>query len=141
MRAAARLALSMALLCTLAACSWNSTEEPRLGVEWAPGQRGYGEIEPDEIFNGGVPTGHVFDVEWESWGDDQAIAHGTGYHEQPGCGSACALARPATVVAFDLGECDGHRAYRQVRWFLVEEGESVDLGGDPWYDICTPYEE
>ena len=61
--------------------------------------------------------------------------HGTGYYAPPGLGANAATEQPATVVAFDLGECDGHRAYRQVRWFFVEQGDAVNLDGEPFKRI------
>lgn len=114
--------------------------DPTVGVAWANGTEGYGEVAPVKIYNGGVPTGSVFDIEWENWGGDTAIGHGTGYYET-GTFAAGALAEPATVVAFDLGQCDGQLAYRQVHWFFTGKGEEIDLSGEPNYDICTPYVE
>jgi hypothetical protein len=126
---------AMAGLLLLLACGDAAVQEPVLGATWAPGTVGYGTARPSELFNGGVATGHVFDIVWDSWGDDPAVGHGIGYYSATG-GSSSALEHPATVVAFDLGDCDGRNGYRQVRWFFVEQGQAIDLGGEPWYAIC-----
>lgn len=111
-------------------------EVPTLGRDIGfNGAVGFGEIRPQEIYYGGVPTGRVFDIEWESWGESKAVGHGTSYYDN-GHGSAGSLRRPATVVAYRLGNCRGLPAYLDVRWFFEGEGDQIDLSGDSVYDIC-----
>jgi hypothetical protein len=112
-------------------------DAPRLGKDIGfYGAVGFGEVEPDEISYGGVPTGRVFGIVWESWGGDEAVGHGTGYLAPDGAGSAAAIERPATVVAFKLGDCAGDRAYLDVRWFFEEDGQEIDLSVPATYNIC-----
>ena len=115
----------------------DSREVPTLGRDIGfNGALGFGEVEPPEIGYGGVPTGRVFDIEWQSWGSDEAIGHGTGYMETAGGGAASSVPRRATVIAFGLGDCDGDPAYLDVRWFFEEDGDKIDLSGPAAYNIC-----
>jgi hypothetical protein len=91
-----------------------------------PGQRGIGTVRPASISNGGDPTGIVEQVTWESWGGEVAMGDGVGYYVGPGEGGADARPEPATVFAFDLGDCHGQLAYRAVQWFFPEQGEHYD---------------
>jgi hypothetical protein len=52
---------------------------PRLGVVWAPAQRGYGQVKPPTVDNGGDPTGLVEHVRWIGWGTDHAVGTGKGW--------------------------------------------------------------
>ena len=134
-----RRALVALALVIAAGCSGRGGDGagvPVLGRYWGA-TRGYGTAAPNEIFNGGTRTGLVFDIEWESWGDETAIGHGTGYLAPPGIGANGAAEEPATVVASDLGDCNGVYAYRDIRWFFVEAGESISFDGEPWYDTCA----
>lgn len=115
----------------------SSSDAPTLGKDIGFSSAvGFGEVEPDEIGYGGVPTGRVFGIEWESWGDDEAVGHGTSYLAPDGSGAASSVERPATVVAFRLGDCAGDPAYLDVRWFFEEDGEPIDLTGPATYNIC-----
>ncbi|MCU1488137.1 MAG: hypothetical protein JWN67_4883 [Actinomycetia bacterium] len=125
-----------------AACSdgghTHAVGRPTLGLVWANAQRGYGEVAPHYISNGGDGTGVVRDIKWETWGHDIAIGNGTGYYstESP----AAAGPAPAVVIAFDLGDCDGQLAYRKVRWFFPAKGDPINLSDDvDDYDLCERY--
>lgn len=112
-----------------------SFEVATLGVVWASNQEGYGEIEPDRIFNGGDPTGLVTDVRWESWGDDTATGHGTSVWAGGDTTVADAPQGEAVITAFDLGDCNGQLAYRAINWYFPEYGESFDPNS--YINICT----
>lgn len=93
-----------------------------LGRVWAAGgQVGYGDVRPTEIFNGGDPTGHVWDVTWRSWGQSRAIGNGMGFTFARYV--ADGHREPATVVAFDLGTCGGKVMYRKIDWFFPQRNE------------------
>lgn len=85
--------------------------------------KGLGQSRPDLIYFGGDPTGRVMDVTWSSWGGDKAEATGLGNWREAGVGTHEA---PATVVAFDVGTCNGKRAYRKAAIFFPQRGESFD---------------
>jgi hypothetical protein len=109
---------------------------PLLGVVWSPYQSGIGTVRPSGIGYGGDPTGYVRHVTWESWGGTQAIGHGIGWYVGPNTPSvADGRSEPATIVAWDLGNCLGHRAYLQLSWFFTTEGQKVSHTGS--YDICS----
>jgi hypothetical protein len=109
---------------------------PVLGRTWGPYQRGYGEVKPYAIDNGGDPTGIVEHVHWRSWGADRAVGHGVGYFQPPGKIVADSVVEPASVVAFDLGTCNGLRAYNAIQWYYPQHGEKFDP--TRWYiNICT----
>ncbi len=112
-----------------------SFEVATLGVVWASSQEGYGEIEPDRIFNGGDPTGLVTDVRWDSWGGDTATGRGVSVWEGAGATVADAPQSEAVVTAFDLGDCNGQLAYRAINWYFPEYGQSFDP--ESYINICT----
>lgn len=96
---------------------------------------GFGLVRPARIFNGGDPTGLVTGIAWASWGG--ASATGTGTSEYVGSGQSVATGREetATVVAFDLGPCDGRLMYRAVEWYFPQHGQAFRVG--QYEDICT----
>jgi hypothetical protein len=109
---------------------------PVLGRVWHPGigQTGYGEVRPTAIFNGGDPTGRAQDVRWDSWGVDRAIGHGTAEYLKPNQIVADGSFEPATLVAYDLGDCHGRIAYRALTWYFPEHGGHFD-SRDGW-NVC-----
>lgn len=84
-----------------------------------PYQEGYQAVEPEQIVNGGSPTGVVKDITWQNWGAERATGTGIGWVE--GETVAGGHEETMTVVAFDLGTCGGRRAYRAVQWFPAPE--------------------
>ena len=109
---------------------------PTLGRQWAPHQKGYGQVKPRTIFNGGDPTGLVQQVRWRSWGGRRAIGSGIGYWLWPGLGVADGSVRArAVVVAYDLGRCRGKPAYRKIQWYFPRYGGVFDRYNAS--DICT----
>lgn len=85
--------------------------------------KGLGQSRPGIIYFGSDPTGRVMDVTWSFWGGDKAEATGLGNWREDGVGTHEA---PATVVAFDVGTCNGKRAYRKADIFFPERGETFD---------------
>jgi len=111
---------------------------PTLGLPW-PGNsgRGYGEVRPAIIDNGGDPTGLVTNVTWDSWGDPTATGHGTTTY-LPSDTATVSQGRQerATVIAYQLGACGGHPAYRAVQEFFPQHGEKFNPAADT-YNACT----
>jgi hypothetical protein len=126
----------LALAGAAAAPSASADPEPTLGQVWGPpSQEGYGTVRPAKVFNGGDPTGMIWDISWSSWGGAQADGTGTSYWEAPGAAVAESVKRPATIVAYNLGTCNGQLMYQAVKWYFPGEGESFDPRGH--YNICT----
>ena len=89
---------------------------PTLGKAWAQGLKGYGQVRPQAIFDGNSIYNWVGNVTWKSWGGPRAI--GTGYMKDLSHASNAVLAPwgEVMVVAYDLGPCDGHLAYRRIEF-------------------------
>jgi hypothetical protein len=47
------------------------------------------------------------------------------------------IEQDATVLASDLGACDGHSAYRAVGWFFHQHGEALQTHGS--LNACTGF--
>ncbi len=110
---------------------------PRLGQltgDFAHGQ-GFGQVKPARIFNGGDPTGLVTHVTWSSWGGPRAQATGTSEYVGPSQSVATGRPATATVVAFDLGTCDGKLMYQAVEWYFPQHGQS--FSPHHYENICT----
>jgi hypothetical protein len=101
---------------------------------FAQGQ-GFGQVEPPKIFNGGDPTGLVTHITWQSWGSRRAIGSGTAEYVGPNQSVATGKQKPATVVAFHLGTCDGKLMYQAVEWYFPGQGQSFDP--THYENICT----
>jgi hypothetical protein len=96
---------------------------------------GFGQVKPPRIFNGGDPSGLVTGVVWSSWGGAQATATGTAEYLAPNETIAQGTQEPATVVAFDLGTCDGKLMYQAIEWYFPQHGQS--FSSSTYQDICT----
>jgi hypothetical protein len=96
---------------------------------------GFGQVEPSTVFNGGDPTGLVRDVVWRSWGGPTAVGSGTSDYVGPAQTVAGGTEEPATVVAFDLGTCQGRLMYQAVEWYFPQHGQTFDP--HRYEDICT----
>jgi hypothetical protein len=107
---------------------------PLLGLNWGPGQQGYGTERPVTIFNGGDPTGLVTKVHWSGWGTDRATGTGTGWSTQSAKDVAHGHSARARVVAFKLGTCRGKLVYRAITWFFPHEGDVFDP--NTYIDMC-----
>jgi hypothetical protein len=97
--------------------------------------RGFGQIRPTTVFNGGDPTGLVRGITWSSWGGSTATGTGTSDYVGPNQTVAGGTEESATIVAFDLGTCDGKLMYRAVEWYFPQHGQAFDPG--QYEDICT----
>jgi hypothetical protein len=112
-----------------------SRPQPILGQPWAPSQEGYGAVEPSTVFNGGDPTGLVSDVHWQSWGGATATGQGTSDDTNGAPDVASGTLATATIVAFDLGTCQGKLMYQAVEWYFQQDGESFNPHS--YMNICT----
>ena len=141
-RIAGQLAAAIAATIAVAACSTTGAPavradpQPTLGGVWNPSVRGYGTVQPSRVFNGGDPTGDIWDITWASWGGEQAIGTGMSYAIPPGAVSvAQSVKQPATIVAYNLGYCNGQLMYQAAKWYFPGYGEVFDPAGH--YNICT----
>jgi hypothetical protein len=112
---------------------------PTLGLKQANRTwgAGFGAIRPPAINFNGDPTSFIDRIRWRSWGGSQAVGHGVAGFVWPGFGVADGTRYVgATVVAFDLGTCDGHPAYQREGWYFPQYGETFAPASAGW-DICT----
>ena len=96
---------------------------------------GFGHVKPARIFNGGDPTGLVTHIVWGSWGGAHAAATGTSEYVGPGQTVATGTEERASIVAFNLGTCDGKLMYRAVEWYFPEHGQAFDP--HQYENICS----
>ncbi|OBG21555.1 hypothetical protein A5768_25970 [Mycolicibacterium fortuitum] len=100
---------------------------PTLGrekpFEWA---EGFGAAQPESISLASTASSSVTDITWQSWGEPRAIGHGVTFHgvDEPRA--------EVFVIAFDLGDCDGHPAYRKV--VRTSDPDEFDPGDAT--DVC-----
>lgn len=94
--------------------------------------KGMGESKPAIIYFGSDPTGRVMNVQWKSWGGDQAEASGLGNWRPVEGGGP--FETPAEVVAFDIGTCNGVQAYRKAVIYFPSRGQSFNPANA--VDIC-----
>jgi hypothetical protein len=122
-----------------------------LGIPWAPNTTGYGTARPSEISSGGDASGSVTNITWDSWGGAQATGTGTASYGAGSYGTCtqwlathpgkedCNQRVP--IVAYRLGNCNGHQGYNAVEWYFPQAGGTRDLSkpdyGLPSYDICS----
>ncbi len=86
---------------------------------------GFGAIRPSAIDFNGDPTSFIDRIHWSRWGGRRAVGHGVAGFDWPGFAVADGTRYVrATVVAFDLGTCDGHPAYRREEWYFPQYGET-----------------
>jgi len=114
------------------------TAVPTLGQPagvFAHGSSGFGQVKPSKIFNGGDPTGLVTDVTWSSWGGAQATGSGTSDYVGPNQSVAQGTEETVTVVAFNLGTCDGKLMYQAVEWYFPQHGQAFNP--NQYENICT----
>ena len=114
-----------------------NSAQPTLGLAgWgAPDQKGYGQVEPGTIFNGGDPSGLVTGVTWSGWGSSTATGSGTAEYIAPGQSDATGTQQHATVAAFDLGVCDGKLMYQEIEWYFPSYGQHFNPNS--YINICT----
>ncbi len=81
---------------------------PMLGAhpyQWADG---FGTVRPSSFSLMSTASSTVRQITWDSWGGPQATGHGL---DANGAGNPDVH---VTVIAFDLGTCNGQFVYRQV---------------------------
>ena len=139
---ATQIFVAVATTGAVAACSTTGAPavradpQPTLGRAWNPSARGYGTVQPARVFNGGDPTGDIWGITWSSWGGEQATGTGTSYGMPPGVVSvAQSVKESATIVAYNLGYCDGQLMYQAAKWYFPGYGETFNPAGH--YNICT----
>lgn len=131
-----RLIVVGMLLLACAAAPAAAETRPVVGLKVfaGPPGEGWGTAEPKELYLGGVPSGRLENLRWRSWGGPKAIGWGRTWIYRPRGGY---YDRPVKVQVrvFDLGKCDGHRAYRH----LLTRHPSRP-GGDlgPWHSWTRP---
>jgi hypothetical protein len=106
----------------------------QLAGDFAQGQ-GFGQVKPAKIFNGGDPTGLITHVVWSAWGGTQATATGTAEYVGPNQSVASGTEETATVVAFDLGTCDGKYMYQAIEWYFPQHKQAFNP--NTYENICT----
>jgi hypothetical protein len=114
-----------------------STATPVLGqlAGYFTHGQGFGQVRPSEIYNGGDPTGLVTDVIWKSWGGPRAVATGKAEYLGPNQSPSSGREERATVVAFNLGTCDGERMYQAIEWYFPQHGQNFNP--HQYENICT----
>ena len=110
---------------TLGSAAWVAA----LGVT-GQGIEGFGEVAPAGINAGGgnAPGSYVISISWSNWGAPQAMGQGqSSYVSDPNAPLSDATQATVTVVAFDLGSCDGGPpAYQEVTWYFPQLGQTFD---------------
>jgi hypothetical protein len=96
---------------------------------------GFGQVKPARIFNGGDPTGLVTQIVWGSWGGAHADGTGKSEYVGPGQSVATGTEERASIVAFNLGTCDGKPMYQAVEWYFPQHSQAFDP--NQYENICT----
>lgn len=97
--------------------------------------QGFGDVRPTTVFNGGDPTGLVTGITWSSWGSSTATGQGTSDYVGPGQYVATGTQETVTIVAFDLGTCDGKLMYQAVEWYFPQHGQRFNPS--QYENVCT----
>lgn len=74
-------------------------------------------------------------IQWASWGGHQAVGTGIAPYEAPNQGVSQGTEERATIVAFNLGICDGERIYQAVEWYFPKHGEAFNP--HQYENICS----
>jgi hypothetical protein len=112
-----------------APASPTTSATPTLGKPFDSSQQGLGQVRPTTILLGGDPQSYVQNVTWTSWGGATATGTGTSTWVAPGESVSQGSQEQVTVVAFDLGTCDGTLMYQKVDWYFPEHGQTFDVNG------------
>jgi hypothetical protein len=96
---------------------------------------GFGHVRPATVFNGGDPTGLVTGITWSSWGGSTATGTGTSDYVGPNQTVAGGTQEPVTIVAFNLGTCDGKLMYQAAEWYFPQHGQAFNPS--EYENICT----
>ncbi len=142
-----RRALAVTLLALLAPALPGQAQEPppepTLGSAEVNGTygKGFGEVRPVEMDNGGVPSGQIFGITWEGWGG--AVATGRGEKPQYRPTGGYFRRRVETQLrASRRGECADFPGFPAYTRLMVRARRSP---GGPWeqwlpwrLDACDP---
>ena len=94
------------------------------------GIQGFGEVAPAAInaAGGNAPGSYVISISWSNWGAAEATGQGQStYVTNPNAPLSAASPDTVTVVAFDLGSCNGGPpAYEEVEWYSPSNGGTFD---------------
>ena len=106
---------------TLGSAAWGAALGPYAGIS------GFGEVAPASFSEG--PTAEspqVESISWSNWGAPEATGQGQAIDGTGQSGPVSSWpVKPATVVAFDLGSCDGGApAYQAVTYYFPEDGQT-----------------
>jgi hypothetical protein len=107
----------------------------------APTGAGWGSERPRRLYNGGVPSGLIRQIEWTSWGGAEARGHGLHSIYKPSGGY---YRHPVVIQlrAKQVGECEGRSAYLRL---LVREPRRPGGPVGAWHSwagrqtLCEPY--
>jgi hypothetical protein len=72
---------------------------------------------------------------WTSWGGPRAVASGRTDYVEPGQSVATGTEQGVTIVAFNLGTCDGKLMYEAVEWYFPQHGQDFDASH--YQNICS----
>ncbi len=85
---------------------------------------GFGVIRPRTVSFGGDEGSLTIHVRWTTWGSTRAVGYGQAWMLRPHAkGMTDGSYQSDEVVAYNRGDCDGHYAYRDVKWFFPQLGE------------------
>ncbi len=94
------------------------------------GIEGFGEVAPAAInaAGGNAPGSYVISISWSNWGAPEAMGQGQStYVTNPNAPLSAASPDTVTVVAFNLGSCNGGPpAYEEVEWYSPGNGGTFD---------------
>jgi hypothetical protein len=104
-----------------------------------PFQGGFGIAQPTAISLGDGPYGVGPTLHWESWGSPQATASATDAGMFLGDPADSRIPPSnlgeATVVAFDLGTCQGRLVYQALEWYFPQHGQAFNP--NTYVNTCT----
>lgn len=106
-----------------------------MGDGWSGRQSGFGEVQPESLYDGLGPTGLLRRVRWDDWGNGRAYGWAVGLFQWPGTSLGEARPMKARVVAFRLGVCGGRAAYTAVEWYFP--GYSGRFDPRRYLDACS----
>jgi hypothetical protein len=96
---------------------------------------GFGQVRPPKVDNGGDPTGLVTGITWSSWGGTTATGTGTSTYVAGNQPVAAGTPQRVTIVAFNLGTCDGKLMYQAVEWYFPQHGQS--FSSTHYENVCA----
>lgn len=105
-----------------------------LGRVYESGLAGFATAHPATVALGWNATSQFTGLRWTAWGAPEAVGHGEALFSPPGQPQSASVMRALEIVAFNLGTCGGHVAYRAMEYFFPGEGQHFDPLN--YIDIC-----